>query len=248
MNDLLADILSAYGFDPMQALSGEQGLAMLAEQPPDAILLDLMLPGLSGFDVCKRLKDSRQTRTIPILILTALDSHPDRRNAYKAGADDYVTKPFAPDALVARLRECLEHTRQCIDRYDHLELTVEPTGNLSALKAFNTLLTCLYCRTDLATVEIEALRKGLVALADAADGWATDRDGRPPVRLSIRFQGQHLRLTFEAATEGGDAFLAEHLAAEAAVPAALTDAGVIDRIAITETGVTLEKTLPPPEA
>ena len=247
MNDLLADILSAYDFNPMQALSGEQGLAMLAEQPPDAILLDLMLPGLSGFEVCKRLKDSRQTRTIPILILTALDSHTDRRNAYEAGADDYVTKPFAPDALVSRLRECLEHTRQCADRYDHLELTVEPTGNVNALKAFNTLITCLYCRTDLATAEIEALRKGLVALADAADGWATDRDGRSPVRLSIRFQGQDLRLTFEAAAEGGDAFLAEHLASEAAVPAALTDAGVIDRIASTDAAVILEKALPPRE-
>jgi len=110
MNDLLADILSAYDFDPMQAASGEQCLAMLAEQPPDAILLDLMLPGMSGIEVCKKLKDSPTTRTIPILILTALDSPPDRRNAYEAGADDYMTKPFAPDALVSRLRACLQKT------------------------------------------------------------------------------------------------------------------------------------------
>ena len=110
MNDLLADILSAYDFDPVQAASGEQCLAMLAEQPPDAILLDLMLPGMSGIEVCKKLKDSRATRTIPILILTALDSHPDRLNAYEAGADDYMTKPFAPDALVSRLRACLQKT------------------------------------------------------------------------------------------------------------------------------------------
>jgi DNA-binding response OmpR family regulator len=245
MNDLLADILSAYGFEPVQALSGEQGLERLAERPPDAIFLDLMLPGLSGFQICKQLKDSRQTRTIPILILTALDSHPDRRNAYEAGADDYVTKPFTPDALVSRLRECLEQTRQCVERYDHLTLTIEPTGSIGALKAFNALMTCLYCRTDLATAEIEALRKGLVALADAADAWATDRDGRPPVRLSIRFEGQHLHLAFEAATDSGGAFLAEHLAPDAAVPAALTDAGVIDRLVTSDAGVTLEKALPP---
>jgi len=248
MNNLLADILSAYGFDPMQAASGEQGLAMLAEGPADAVLLDLMLPGLSGFDVCKKLKDSRRTRTIPILILTALDSHPDRRNAYEAGADDYVTKPFAPDALVSRLRACLEQTRQCADRYDHLDLTIEPTGSLTALKAFNALMTCLYCRTDLATSQVEVLRKGLVDLAHAADQWAADHDGRPPVRLSIRFEGQHLRLTFEPATEGGGAFLAEHLAAEAAVPAALTDAGVIDRIGPAGAGVTIEKAFPPRDA
>jgi len=63
----------------------------------------------------------------------------------------------------------------------------------------------------------------------------------------MRFQGQRLRLRFEPATEGGDAFLAEHLAADAAVPAALTDAGVIDRIVPAEGAVTIEKTLPPPE-
>ena len=247
MNNLLADILSAYGFEAMQAGSGEQGLAMLAEQPPDAILLDLMLPGLSGIEVCKKLKGSRTTRFIPILILTALDSHPDRRNAYKAGADDYMTKPFAPDALVSRLRACLEQTPQSPDGCDHLELAIEPRGSLGDLKAINALVTCLYCRANLAADEIEALRKGLVHLADAGDRWATDRDGRPPVRLSIRFEGRSLRLTFAPATEGGDAFLAEHLAADAAVPAALTDAGAIDRIVPAGAGVTLEKTLPPRE-
>lgn len=245
MNNLLADVLRAYDFRPMQATSGEQALAMLAEQMPDAIFLDLMLPGLSGFELCKRLKDSRATRAIPILILTALDRHRDRRNAYEAGADDYVTKPFAPDALVARLRACLEQSRRAREQGGHLELTIEPTASLSDLKAFNSLMTCLCARTNLDPEQIATLRKGLVDISNAAGRWAGARDGLPPVRLTINLDSRRLRLVFEPQAEGGDAFLAEHLGADAAVPAALTDAGVIDRVAGSGDGVVLEKTLPP---
>jgi len=107
MNNLLAEVLRAFGFEPVQAADGRQALDRLCEQPPDAVLLDLMLPGMSGYELCRRLKTSEETASIPVLILSALDRQPDRQAAFQAGADDYMTKPFAPETLIERLRECL---------------------------------------------------------------------------------------------------------------------------------------------
>lgn len=245
MNNLLADVLSAYGFEPLQATSGEQGLSLLSEHRPDAILLDLMLPGLSGFELCRLLKTSRATRPIPILILTALDRHLDRRYGFESGADDYLTKPFEPDALVARLRACLAECRAVADARCPLASVLEPSGALSDLKTFNALATCLYDRTDLAPEQVEALRKGLVRLSETAGKWATAHGGLLPVRLTVDLNAERLRLVFLPSADGGDGFLAEHLDAEAAVPAAFTDAGVIDRILPEGHGVVLEKALAP---
>lgn len=246
MNDLLADLLTAYGFQPIQATAGRQALAILAREKPSAILLDLMLPDLSGFEICRQLKTSRETRKIPILILTALDRPIDRRYGFETGADDYLTKPFTPESLVERLRTCVDRFAQTCRECAHLVLTVELSASVNDLKAFNALVTCLYCQTDLPSDEIEALRSGLVSLADAARRWAAAHRGASPVRLTIDLDASRLRLAFRPACEGAEAFLAEHLDPEAVVPSAFTDAGIIDRMTTVNGDVLFEKTLPPP--
>ncbi len=247
MNNLLAEVLSAYGFEPEQAGDAEQALAHLAARTPDAILLDLMLPGLSGLELCRQLKTSRATRTIPIVMLTALDRAADRRHGYETGADDYVTKPFTPDGLVARLKACLDQCRDALASCGRFTRQIELTASLADLKVINTLATCLYCHTDLSVQQIEALRAGLVALADAAGQWAVQRGGTSPVRMTVDMNGERLQLRFRRAAEGGDAFIAQHLDAEAAVPAGFTDAGIIDRVFREDAEVVLEKVIPPPE-
>jgi DNA-binding response OmpR family regulator len=245
MNNLLADVLRAYGFEPVQACDAEQALAAIASQPPDAILLDLMLPGMSGLELCRRLKTSRATRGIPVLILTALDRPVDRRHGFETGADDFLTKPFTPEGLAARLREGLEQGRQAAGTCGRLTTTVELTASLADLKAANVLATCLYCRTDFSPEQIEAVRAGVVRLSDAAGRWAAAHRGASPVRMTVDLDGSRLQLRFQVAGEGSGAFLAEHLGAESAVPAAFTDAGVIDRVTESEGEVVLEKVLPP---
>jgi DNA-binding response OmpR family regulator len=245
MNKLVADVLTAYGFDAIQAASGEQALSILVRERPDAILLDLMLPGASGFELCKHLKGARATRPIPIIILTALDRPIDCRYAYETGADDYITKPFTPDGLVERLQAVLDQCRRQREECGHMVLTVDLVGAVSDLKAFNPLITCLYCQTDFAPEQIEALRAGLVRLSDAAGQWAQDHGGRPPVRLTIDLDARRLRLVVAPASDDGGAFLAEHLDAEAAVPSTYIDAGVIDQVTAEGNSVALEKALPP---
>jgi DNA-binding response OmpR family regulator len=245
MNNLLAEVLSAYGFTPEQAGDAEQALAHLAARTPDAILLDLMLPGLSGLELCRQLKTSRATRTIPIVILTALDRAADRRHGYETGADDYVTKPFTPEGLVTRLQVCLDQCRDARASCGHLTRTLDLTASLADLKMINALATCLYCHTDLPVEQIEALRGGLVAIADAAGQWAVQRRGTSPARMTVDMTGERLQLRFQAIAEGGEAFLAQHLDAEAAVPASFTDAGIIDRVRRDGAEVVIEKAIPP---
>lgn len=248
MNELLADVLRAYGFEPLRASSGEQALGMIESQSPDAVLLDLMLPGISGFDVCRRLKTARSTRDIPVVLLTALDRQVERRFGYESGADDYMTKPFVPDALVQRLRDCLSRRDEIRGACAAFQIVLEPVASVADLKAFNSLATCLFARSGLAPEHIEALRQGLVAIAEAAAKWSGGIGEPSPIRLTVNVDGDRLRLAFQPATERGREFLAEHLAEGAAVPTALRDAGLVDRFLHEGDSAIVEKQLPPPQA
>jgi two-component system phosphate regulon response regulator PhoB len=86
----------------------------VAERPPDAILLDWMLPGVSGLEVCRQVRRQSATRAIPILMLTARGEEADRVRGLDLGADDYVTKPFSPGELMARLRALLRRARPAL--------------------------------------------------------------------------------------------------------------------------------------
>ena len=105
--DFLRRGLTYDGFRVSVAGDGPSGLAMARDDPPDLVLLDWMLPGLDGLEVCKRL---RAAGAMPIIMLTAKESVPDRVAGLNAGADDYVVKPFAFDELLARIRAQFRRT------------------------------------------------------------------------------------------------------------------------------------------
>lgn len=95
------------GFEVLRAATGEDGLQVAKSQKPHLILLDLMLPGMNGLDVCRELKDDPKTANVPIIIVSAKGEEPDIVTGLELGADDYVTKPFSPRILVARTRAVL---------------------------------------------------------------------------------------------------------------------------------------------
>jgi len=105
--ELLEYNLQRHGYAPAVAETGEDGLRETRESHPDLVLLDLMLPGLSGLDVCRRLKSNPATNAIPIIMLTAKGEEEDIVAGFDAGADDYVTKPFRPKVLLARVKAVL---------------------------------------------------------------------------------------------------------------------------------------------
>lgn len=99
--------LKQAGLETAVALTGEQALALASRSKPDLVLLDLMLPDISGRDVCRRLRANPQTRDVPIVMLTARGEEADRVQGFEVGADDYVTKPFSPRELVLRVKAIL---------------------------------------------------------------------------------------------------------------------------------------------
>jgi phosphate regulon transcriptional regulator PhoB len=99
--------LEKEGYQLLAAADGSAGLAQLRKAPPDILILDLMLPKLSGLEVCKEVRRDDALNRLPILILTARGEEPDRVVGLELGADDYVTKPFSPRELVARVKALL---------------------------------------------------------------------------------------------------------------------------------------------
>ncbi len=100
--DIVSFNLSREGYDTMEAMDGKTGLQLALEQDPDLILLDLMLPEMNGFDVCRSLRE--QGRTTPVIMLTAREEETDKVMGLELGADDYITKPFSMRELLARIR------------------------------------------------------------------------------------------------------------------------------------------------
>jgi two-component system phosphate regulon response regulator PhoB len=108
---LLRYNLEREGYRVLEAQDGEEALLVAAEEKPDLVLLDWMLPQLSGIEVCRRLRGRQETRNVPIIMLTARGEEGDRIRGLDTGADDYMTKPFAMTELLARLRAVLRRIR-----------------------------------------------------------------------------------------------------------------------------------------
>lgn len=102
--------LHAEGFDVIAAHNGEDAFEMAVSQAPDLIILDVMMPGQGGIETCRALKEDRRTADIPVLLLTARTSRSDRDEGLAAGANDYITKPFSPQKLVATVQAILGST------------------------------------------------------------------------------------------------------------------------------------------
>lgn len=109
--ELLAYNLEAEGFRTSQAEDGEEALVMIAEEAPDVIVLDWMLPSVSGIEVCRQLKTRAETRNVPIIMLSARSEEVDKVRGLETGADDYVVKPYAISELLARVRTQLRRVR-----------------------------------------------------------------------------------------------------------------------------------------
>ncbi|BCV20132.1 response regulator [Moorella sp. Hama-1] len=107
IQELLRYNLEEAGFEVIGAADGKTALTMVKREHPDLVILDLMLPGMEGLEVCRRLKADRGTAAIPVIILSARDNEVDKVLGLEIGADDYVTKPFSPRELLCRVKICL---------------------------------------------------------------------------------------------------------------------------------------------
>ena len=104
---ILRDLLTSAGYEVVEAVTGEDGVRAAATERPDLILMDIQLPGIDGHEATRRIKANPDLRTIPLIVVTSYALSGDDVKARQAGADDYVTKPFSPRALLAKVRQYL---------------------------------------------------------------------------------------------------------------------------------------------
>ena len=101
---LLADLLEVKGYAVLRAESGEQALACIKAERPDLVLLDVMMPGMNGYEVCQAIRSDPATGILPVVLVTALDPSRERIKGLEAGADDFLSKPINQPELLARVR------------------------------------------------------------------------------------------------------------------------------------------------
>jgi phosphate regulon transcriptional regulator PhoB len=175
---LLRYHLEKAGFQCLEGMDGAIALRLVREHHPDLLILDLMLPGLDGLEICRQLRQDAATARLPILMLTAKAEEVDRVVGLEVGADDYVVKPFSPRELVARVKAILRRAQEPADlsvkRVGELEVdeakhSVTVQGIAVELTAKEFGLLCALMRVNGRVLNREQLLEGVWGYADAAE-------------------------------------------------------------------------------
>jgi two-component system alkaline phosphatase synthesis response regulator PhoP len=158
--EMLEYNLQEEGYETISALNGEKGISLAGKERPDLIILDIMLPVMDGFEVCRTLKNDDNVAHIPIIILSAKSQETDKVVGLELGADDYVTKPFSPRELIARTRAILRRGReeQIDNRIQRGEITIDRIRHKVTLGGKEISLTL----TEFKLLEFMARRPGAV--------------------------------------------------------------------------------------
>ena len=149
--NILASALKAYGFEPSVAQSGEETLELLNHSTPDLILLDVMMPGMDGFETCRHLKENPATRAIPVIFVTALADIESKVKAFEAGGVDYVSKPLELQEVLARVAThlTLRYLQQQLEQKNNAlqEKNLQLQEALDKVKTLRGLLPiCANCK------------------------------------------------------------------------------------------------------
>ena len=172
---LLGDLLTAKGYAVVTASSGAEALDKISGATFDIVLLDVMMPGMSGYDVCRKIRENPATAMLPVVMVTALDPGPERVKGIDAGADDFLTKPINQPELLARVRSLLR-VKTLWDQLAELNRTLE-----DARRALKNAEGALATESPLQTDLREALRE--ITRAAASMRALTDYLERQPQSL-----------------------------------------------------------------
>lgn len=208
LGGLLCDLLRSEGYAADRVDDGDQAVHRVAADPPDAIVLDVMLPGMSGFEVCQRLKFSRDTNRIPILMLTALDDDKARRKGLRVGADRYLTKPFEPDELLREIRSTLAHKEQLAAGGVRTAIQFQMHSDGRLREQLNDLLNELFLQTPLTEEDVGRIRYAVLEMVQNAVEWGNRNRQDLEVIISYEVTAQAIKFVI---TDQGEGFNPTHV-------------------------------------
>jgi DNA-binding response OmpR family regulator len=194
-NKLLAMLLQLRGYRTESAYRGDEALQKIRDQVPDVVFLDLMLPDMNGYDVCRSLRSSGPNSLIPVVIVTARLTAENRIESFDVGADDYIPKPYTPDQIF----EALDRSRTCKDQIaapefeGEVPLDVRDDGE--TLRRLAQLRRLMQARSDLGPHEIERISTVIKMLWSSGDNWSRHRRLNQVATLSYSLTPDSLTLT-----------------------------------------------------
>lgn len=168
LNDLVLSHLALDKFVCRQAFSGEEGLVLARNVHPDVVVLDLMMPGIDGYEVCRKLKASRSTCDIPILILSCMCRDERASDGWRAGAWAQIGKPFEPRNVARQIEEAARWRQQTIQRPPNGEFIIDPKNLQAAARGLAEMLCVLVNRTSADDAAVGQIRDAFALLETAA--------------------------------------------------------------------------------
>ena len=210
--DLVSRILRLREYRPIVAEDGESGLRLAREQHPDVMLLDLMLPDINGFDVCRRLRTDAATRLIPVVMLTALNDVQHRVHGFRVGANAYVTKPYGVDDLFEAIAAARAWRTSMERRALHGEIHVELNSEITLLKDLNDFLMLVCQSTPMQQEQVIQIRQAVMEMAHNAIEWGNRHQTDRLVKITYRIHGDRLEIVVQDQGPGFDRTQLPHAA------------------------------------
>jgi len=200
---LLCELLESDGYRAEPAYNGLGAVRRVGECPPDALVLDVMLPDMSGFEVCQNLKLRRETNLIPILMLTAMSDPASVRSGLRVGANRYLTKPFDPSALLREVGQALRHRDELAGHQTHTSVELHLRSDSKSREQLNDVLSELFLLTPLSDAAIHQIRYAALEMIENAVEWGNRRQKDLMVTIAYEVTDQLVRFVI---TDQGPGF------------------------------------------
>jgi DNA-binding response OmpR family regulator len=209
---VLCRLLESEGYRVGSVGNGAQAIERVKVERPDAVVLDVMLPGMNGFEVCQELKFHRDTNLVPILMMTAMADGESRRKGLWVGANAYLTKPFEASQMLRALRRVLDHRRELIEHQVHtrVELCMESDSRLR--EQLNDLLSELFLFTPLSEQDVHRIRYAVMEMTDNAIEWGNRRRRELTVSLAYEVTDRFVKFVITDQGAGFDPARLPHAA------------------------------------
>jgi DNA-binding response OmpR family regulator len=202
--DLVSRLLVLRDYQPILAEDGESGLRLARERQPDVMLLDLMLPDINGFDVCRRLRTDPETRLIPVVMLTALNDVQHRVHGFRVGANAYVAKPYGVEDLFEAIATARAWRASMEQRALHGEIHVELNSEITLLKDLNDFLMLVCQSTPLQQDQVIQIRQAVMEMAHNAIEWGNLHQSDRLVNITYRIHEDRLEIVVQDQGPGFD--------------------------------------------
>jgi DNA-binding response OmpR family regulator len=193
-NDILASLVKARDFEPVQLYSGAQVAEAVRAQVPDIILLDLMLPDHDGFVICDQLKRNRETNLIPVIMVTALHDPNHRTAGVRVGANGYLTKPFTTEQFYETIDKALAWRKEHEERGTAGEINFDVRSETTYLQQVNDMLADMFAHTPLTERQIKDLRQAVMEMGGNAIEWGHGKNAELVLTIVYRIDPEGITL------------------------------------------------------